>query len=229
MELKNEFSVAIPIDQAWQIFTDLEKIAPCLPGANLTGVDGENYLGSIKIKVGPITTTYKGVAKWQSLDPLSYRAELLAEGKEAKGTGGATAKVEAKLSALEDKTLVTIVTDLSISGKVAQISRGVLNDVSEKLLSRFAQGVEKLIVESESSGEVETQEAEVIPFPESRLPQANVVQVEISEVKDQDNVIDLLEFSKDSATAKVFPAAIGIGLLLIGIVLLKKVLKKKSN
>ncbi|NNN22434.1 MAG: SRPBCC family protein [Acidimicrobiales bacterium] len=229
MELKNEFSVSIPIDQAWQIFTDLEKIAPCLPGANLTGVDGDNYLGSIRIKVGPITTTYKGVAKWQSLDPLNYRAELLAEGKEAKGTGGASAKVEANLSTADNKTLVTIVTDLSISGKVAQISRGVLSDVSEKLLSRFAERVEKLIVDSENSDESQSEEAEVIPFPEQRIPQANVGEVEVPEAVSQDNVIDLLEFSKDSTAAKIFPAAVAIGFLLLGIVLLKKVLKKKAN
>lgn len=147
MELTNEFEVTVPPDEAWKVLTDLERIAPCLPGAQLQEVEGDAYRGSVKVKVGPITVTYKGTARFQELDAGSRKAVLRAEGRESRGQGNASATVTATLAeAGADTTRVTVVTDLTVTGKVAQFGRGVLSDVSAKLLSQFAANLEETVL-----------------------------------------------------------------------------------
>jgi carbon monoxide dehydrogenase subunit G len=138
MELTNEFRVGASPDEAWAVLTDLERIAPCMPGAELQEVDGDDYKGVVKIKVGPITANYKGVARFVERDDATHRAVLQAEGRETRGQGNASAKITAQLSADGDGTLVSVVTDLTIAGRVAQFGRGILADVSTKLLGQFA-------------------------------------------------------------------------------------------
>jgi carbon monoxide dehydrogenase subunit G len=138
MELSNEFRVNAPIDEAWAVLTDIELIAPCLPGAQLTEVDGETYSGQVKVKVGPITAQYKGQAVFSEKDDAKHRAVIDAKGRDTRGQGNASAEVTAQLTADGDAaTNVAITTDLKLSGKVAQFGRGVLADVSEKLLGEF--------------------------------------------------------------------------------------------
>jgi carbon monoxide dehydrogenase subunit G len=138
MELSNEFQVNAPIDEAWAVLTDIELIAPCLPGAQLTEVDGETYSGQVKVKVGPITAQYKGQAVFSEKDDANHRAVIDAKGRDTRGQGNASAEVTAQLTADGDAaTNVAITTDLKLSGKVAQFGRGVLADVSEKLLGEF--------------------------------------------------------------------------------------------
>jgi carbon monoxide dehydrogenase subunit G len=138
MELSNEFRVNAPIDEAWAVLTDIELIAPCLPGAQLTEVDGETYSGQVKVKVGPITAQYKGSAVFSTKDDANHRAVIDAKGRDTRGQGNASAEVTAQLTADGDAaTNVAITTDLKLSGKVAQFGRGVLADVSEKLLGEF--------------------------------------------------------------------------------------------
>ena len=138
MELSNEFRVNAPIEEAWAVLTDIELIAPCLPGAQLTEVDGETYSGQVKIKVGPITAQYKGTAVFSEKDDATHRAVIDAKGRDTRGQGNASAAVTAQLTADgESATNVAIQTDLKLSGKVAQFGRGVLADVSEKLLGEF--------------------------------------------------------------------------------------------
>lgn len=142
MELKHEFSVAVPLEQAWEVLTDLERIAPCMPGAQLQEVEGDEYRGIVKVKVGPITAQYKGVARFSELDGTAHRAVLRAEGRDTRGQGRAAATVIATLAGQGDVTAVQIVTDLDISGKVAQFGRGMLAEVSEKLLGQFVAQLE---------------------------------------------------------------------------------------
>jgi carbon monoxide dehydrogenase subunit G len=138
MELSNEFRVNAPIDEAWAVLTDIELIAPCLPGAQLTEVDGDTYSGQVKVKVGPITAQYKGSAVFSEKDDTNHRVVLDAKGRDTRGQGNASAEVTAQLTADGDAaTNVAITTDLKLSGKVAQFGRGVLADVSEKLLGEF--------------------------------------------------------------------------------------------
>ena len=137
MELTNEFSVPLPPDRAWGVLTDLERIAPCLPGARLTEIEGDDHKGEVKVKVGPITATYKGVARFVERDAEARRAVLQAEGRDAR-QGSASATVTAMLTPDGGGTKVVVVTDLNVAGKVAQFGRGVLADVSVKLLDQFS-------------------------------------------------------------------------------------------
>ncbi len=142
MELNNEFSVSVPVAEAWSVLTDLERIAPCLPGAKLEEVEGEEYRGTVKVKVGPITAQYKGTARLGELDEAAGRIVLHADGRESRGQGNASAVVTATLVAEGGGTRVTVATDLNITGKVAQMGRGVLSDVSSNLMDAFAKALE---------------------------------------------------------------------------------------
>lgn len=143
MELNNEFRVAVPAAKTWEVLTDVERVAPCLPGATLLSVDGDDFTGAVKVKVGPITVSYKGDATFQEKDPAAQRVVLKANGKETRGNGTASAIVTAQLKDEgADSTLVVVTTDLAISGKAAQFGRGVLADVAGSLIDQFAKSLE---------------------------------------------------------------------------------------
>ncbi len=142
MELINEFHVHVPIERAWAILTDVELIAPCLPGAALEEIEGEEYRGGVKIKVGPITAQYKGKATFLEKDVVAHKAVLRAEGRDTKGQGNANATITAQLTETDGGTDVKVTTDLTITGRVAQFGRGVLADVSSKLLGQFVDCLE---------------------------------------------------------------------------------------
>ncbi len=148
MELKNEFRVGVPIERAWSTLTDVEYIAPCMPGAQLTEIDGEEFKGNVKVKVGPITAQYKGVAKFKEKDESQYRLVLDASGRDTRGAGNAAAEVTAEMTSDGDGTKIVITTDLKVTGKVAQFGRGVMADVSEKLIGQFVESLEQKLVES---------------------------------------------------------------------------------
>jgi len=146
MELSNSFRVGVPVEQAWAVLTDVERIAPCLPGAQLQEIDGDEYRGVVKVKVGPITAQYKGKATFQELDATAHRAVLRAEGRDTRGQGNANATITATLAADGDGTSVQVVTDLAITGRVAQFGRGTLADVSAKLLGQFVSCLETTVL-----------------------------------------------------------------------------------
>ena len=147
MELKSEFRVGIPVEQAWSTLTDVEFIAPCMPGAQLTEVDGDEFKGGVKIKVGPITAQYKGSAKFVELDEANRRIVLEATGRDSRGAGNAAAEVTAEMTPDGDGTVVSIATDLKVTGKVAQFGRGVMADVTEKLIGQFVDSLEQKLSE----------------------------------------------------------------------------------
>jgi uncharacterized protein len=142
MELTNEFHVNVPVARAWAVLTDVELIAPCLPGAALEEIEGNEYRGGVKIKVGPITAQYKGKATFLEKDDINHKAVLRAEGRDTKGQGNAAATITAQLIEANGGTDVKVTTDLTITGKVAQFGRGVLADVSAKLLGQFVDCLE---------------------------------------------------------------------------------------
>ena len=142
MELTNEFHVNVPVERAWAVLTDIETIAPCMPGAALEEIEGDEYRGGVKIKVGPITAQYKGKATFLSKDDVNHIAVLKAEGRDTKGQGNASATITATLKAAGTGTDVVVSTDLTITGKVAQFGRGVLADVSSKILGQFVNCLE---------------------------------------------------------------------------------------
>jgi carbon monoxide dehydrogenase subunit G len=178
MELTNDFRVALPVERAWAVLTDVERIAPCLPGAQLKEIEGDEYRGIVKVKVGPITAQYKGQAKFLSLDAEKHVAVLRAEGRETRGQGNANATITATLTPDGDGTAVAILTELTITGRVAQFGRGVLADVSAKLLDQFVADLEKtVLVDDPDAAPVEAVEVELEDPIEATQPDAEAPEV----------------------------------------------------
>jgi carbon monoxide dehydrogenase subunit G len=146
MELVNEFTVNRPTDEAWAILTDVERIAPCMPGAQLQQIEGDVYRGVVKVKVGPIGAALKGEAKFVERDDVNHRAVLKAEGRDTKGNGNASALITATLEELSPTSAKCGVhTDLNMTGKVAQFGRGALGDISAKLMQQFAKNLDEML------------------------------------------------------------------------------------
>jgi uncharacterized protein len=143
MQLTNTFSISQPVERAWEVITDLERVAPCLPGAALLGVEGDDYRGAVKIKVGPVTAQYEGVARFAERDDDAHHAVLRAEGRDVRGQGNAAATIDVTLAAQGEGTEVRVDTDLELAGRVAQFGRGVIADVSGKLIGQFAARLEQ--------------------------------------------------------------------------------------
>jgi carbon monoxide dehydrogenase subunit G len=137
MQLQHRFTVPASVDETWAAFQDLERVAPCFPGAALTSVDGDSFSGTVKIKLGPISMQYAGTGTFLERDEATHKARIEAKGKDKRGNGTAAALVTAQLSPDGSGTAVDVSTDLSITGKPAQFGRGVIQDVSNKLLERF--------------------------------------------------------------------------------------------
>ena len=158
MELNNEIDVNAPIQEVWKAFNTPERIAPCLPGAELQEVDGNNFNGLVKIKVGPITAQYKGTATYLEKDEDAQKVIIKGDGRDTRGAGNASATITAQLTEVSsDVTNVSVRTELTITGKVAQFGRGAISDVSGKLMTQFAQNLEQLL---EPSAETETAETD---------------------------------------------------------------------
>jgi carbon monoxide dehydrogenase subunit G len=138
VQLDNSFTVPVPIDEAWRVLLDIERIAPCMPGAALDSVTGDDFTGRVKVKLGPINLTYQGKASFVEKDEAAHRAVIDAKGKDQRGNGTAAATVTATLNAEGAATRVDVVTDLNITGRPAQFGRGVMTDVGNKLLGQFA-------------------------------------------------------------------------------------------
>ncbi|MFI7081136.1 SRPBCC family protein [Micromonospora sp. NPDC049903] len=150
MKLNNEFVVNIPIDRAWAVLTDLEGIAPCMPGARLTGVEGDVHKGKVKVKVGPVVSEFAGTAQFVEKDDAAYRAVIDAKGRDARSAANAAAVVTAALRPDGDRTLVSVDTDLRISGKLAQFGSGMIKEVSGKLLAQFVTNLEAKLAAEEA-------------------------------------------------------------------------------
>ena len=146
MQITDTFHVDVPVEQAWDVLLDVERIAPCMPGAQLQEVEGDEYRGIVKVKVGPISAQYKGAARIVEADVATRRIVIKAEGRDTRGQGNAAATVTASLRADGSGTEVGIDTDLHVTGKVAQFGRGVMSDVSSKLLAQFVECLHAMVL-----------------------------------------------------------------------------------
>lgn len=152
MEINNSFEVKAPLDVAWATLTDLARIAPCLPGATLTSIEGDIYKGHVTVKVGPIVAKFGGQAIFQERNDTEHRAVLKGEGRDTTGKGNASAIITAQLEVVDAMTTrCTVSTDLTITGKIAQFGRGALADVSDKLLKQFVVNLETTVLTQDSN------------------------------------------------------------------------------
>jgi carbon monoxide dehydrogenase subunit G len=172
MELHHEFTVPVPVDDAWQALLDIERVAPCLPGATVEEYDGKTVTGSVKVKLGPVTLTYRGTAVFEEQDETAHRLVLLANGREARGQGTARATVTGTLSERDGGTAVSVRTDLTVTGRPAQFGRGVLAEVGDRLVGQFAACLEQRLVEKPAQAPDTEQEQERVdraqPTPPGR-------------------------------------------------------------
>jgi carbon monoxide dehydrogenase subunit G len=149
--LNNEFRVDLPVDQTWDLLTDLPRVARCLPGATLDDVVDGEYRGGLSTRIGPISAKYRGSASFLERDDVSHRAVIAAKGREAKGSGSANANITAELAPAGDGTLVTVATDLAISGRAAQFGRSLLAEVSTTMVAEFVRRLEQMIQAGDAS------------------------------------------------------------------------------
>jgi carbon monoxide dehydrogenase subunit G len=143
VKINNEFTVSVPVDQAWDVMLDLERVAPCLPGAAIQGSEDDEYQGTMKVKIGPITANYKGTVKVEEADEENHRAVLNASGRDARGQGTASATIVSTLQEEGDETKVKVETDMRLTGRAAQFGRSIAQDVATKMLTQFAECLER--------------------------------------------------------------------------------------
>src|SRR5688500_14860457 len=152
MKINNEFTVSVPIQEAWDIMLDLERVAPCLPGAAVQGSEDDEYQGTMKVKIGPITANYKGTVKVEEADSENHRAVFEATGRDARGQGTASATIVSTLQEEGDQTRVRVETDMKLTGRAAQFGRGIAQDVATKMLGQFADCLEREIAGDTGKG-----------------------------------------------------------------------------
>jgi uncharacterized protein len=205
--LNHTFSVAVPIAEAWNVLTNVERIAPCLPGAQLQEVEGETYRGVVKVKVGPIQAQFKGQASFVEKDDANYKAVLKGEGRDTGGKGNASAIITAQLTAIDaTSTQVNVNTDLSITGKVAQFGRGALADVSDKLLAQFSDNLNNLIA---------SEPAVAAPAP-AAAPAAESAQPAVRKIDAPEAApINLIEAAGGTIVKRALPVVAGVAVLVL--------------
>lgn len=155
MQIENTFMIDVPIDEAWPTLLDVQRIAPCFPGASVEQVEGDTFAGRVKVKLGPVQMTYAGTGRFLERDAVAKRAVIEGAGKDTRGTSTAKALVTTTLLDRGERTEVTVVTDFSVTGKPAQFGRGVMQDVSAKLVTQFAAALSAQLAEA-PAGEPES-------------------------------------------------------------------------
>jgi carbon monoxide dehydrogenase subunit G len=217
MKIANQFSVSAPIEQAWGVLCDLEQVIPLMPGAQLTGHEGDDYLGKVKVKVGPVTSEFSGKVRFVEQDGDQHRAVIDAKGKESRGTGNAAATVTAELHEDGERTNVTVDTDLKIVGKLAQFGSGMLQQVSEKLLGQFVESLEaELAAKNTQSAETPAGAASPVSTPDGATP--------AHAAAPEPEPIDLLELAGGDQLKKYGAVAVAV----VAALLLIWVLRRRS-
>jgi carbon monoxide dehydrogenase subunit G len=213
MDLVHEFTVPVPVDDAWRILTDVERIAPCLPGAQLQEIEGDTYRGIVKVKVGPIQAQFKGQASFVEQDHVAHRVVLKGEGRDTTGKGNASALITAELTSLNaSSTSVKVLTDLSITGKVAQFGRGAMADISDKLLAQFVENLNVLIGEQQAAPAAEAPAPTATSTDEDEAPQIRKIDAPEAEA------LDLLSVSSGAIVKRAIPVVIAIAAVIIWLV-----------
>ena len=212
MIIANEFTVSAPIDKAWALLTDLEEVAPLMPGAQLVGREGDEFLGKVKLKVGPVNSDFNGKAHFIERDETQHKALIDARGKESRGSGNAAAVVTLQLHEEGDRTRVTVDTDLKVVGKLAQFGSGMLQQVSEKLLGQFVDALEVKL----AGGSAPAAAAPAAEAPAAATSAATTSAPKFTPTAESEP-IDLLELAGGTSIQKY--AGIGIAAVLLLLVL----------
>jgi carbon monoxide dehydrogenase subunit G len=203
MLLEHRLSVPAPIDVVWPALLDPERVAPCVPGATLTGVDGDSFTGTVKVKVGPITLLYKGTGTFTEHDEQARRVVLKADAKDTRGNGTVKATVTLTLTADADRTTGTVATDLSITGKPAQFGRGMIADVGGKIIEQFSACL-----------------SEKLAAPAATAPEAATASDGQPAVEPSTEPLDLIHYARGSALKRIGPViAAAMLVLVVGAVL----------
>jgi carbon monoxide dehydrogenase subunit G len=230
MNLENQFRVDVPVEQTWAVLLDIERIAPCMPGAQLQEVEGDEYRGIVKVKVGPITAQYKGAARLAEVDGSAHRAVIKADGRDTRGQGNASATVTAQLTPDGGGTQVQVSTELSVTGKVAQFGRGVMADVSSKLLDQFVECLEREVLttpaattvppRTDDSAPAEAPAATSAPPPAAPTPTASAEPgVRMIDAPDAEPV-DLMKAAGGAVAKRVIPLVIVVAIVVVVVVIL---------
>ncbi|MDP4506472.1 SRPBCC family protein [Nonomuraea turcica] len=219
MRFEHEFTVPVPIEQAWAVLLDVERVAPCLPGATLDIFEGDEFTGRLKVKVGPIMVTYRGTAKFEDVDKDSHTLTIQASGKEARGSGTASATVKARMAPHEGATAVTVETTFNVTGRPAQFGRGVMAEVGAKLIDKFAENLAALLSEptvepaQTQAAQEEERHLSAVPTPDEDVRPAGTLRT--SRTPDEE-ALDLLEIAGQPVLKRLAPVAAAIvGLLII--------------
>ena len=211
IELDNSFTVPVPPEQAWHVLLDVERIAPCMPGASVTSVEGDEVAGQVKVKLGPLSLSYKGTAKFTEKDQASHTIAIEASGKETRGAGTASATVHAGLKPAdtEGQTLVSIHTSLNVTGRPAQFGRSLLPEVSGKLIAQFAANLEALI-EADAAGETASAEGTTT----DGAAQSGSAETAVA-LRPQEDSLNLIKLVGGPVLKRVIPVAVVAALLAI--------------
>ena len=235
MKMENEFTVEAPVEQAWETLLDLERITPCLPGAALEEESGDEYKGTMTIRLGPVTQKYNGTVSFEETDEEARRAVLKADGKDARGQGTASATITSTLTEEDGGTKVHVETDMHLTGRAAQFGRGVQQEVATKLINQFAECLEKKIMgentrdepeQPEETEEAEEQQEAAVSAngsggqdegEQEEKPKRRVIQ------QDHDvEPLDLGEASREAVIKRVVPLVAGLGALLVVVWLVRR-------
>ena len=217
MDLNHAFTVEVPVEDAWRILTNVERIAPCLPGAQLQEIEGDIYRGAVKVKVGPIQAQFKGQASFVEFDEVAHKVVLKGEGRDIGGKGNASALITAELTALTaTSTSVTVNTDLSVTGKVAQFGRGAMADISDKLLAQFVVNLNEMIAASDAPAtEAPVAPAEA-PAAEQATAQAAPAEPTIRKIDGPEaEALDLLSISRGVIVKRALPVVVVVAAIVI--------------
>jgi len=219
MKLENDFTVPASIDQAWAVLLDVPRVAPCLPGATVEPGGGEDgvFKGAMKIKIGPITASYKGTVKIEEADAAERRAVMKAQARDSRGQGTAAATITSTMEEVEGGTRVRVETDMRVTGPAAQFGRGVMQDVSAKLMGRFADCLAEQMSASPATaaaGAGEAAEARPEPPPGPAGDSAEAAAAP-PPPRPSEDVLDLGAASRDAVIKRVAPAAAAMGLLIL--------------
>ena len=201
-QIVNEFTVNRPIDEAWSIICDVERIAPCLPGAQLEEIEGDIYRGNVKVKLGAVSTKFKGEAHFVERDDANHTAVLKGKGRDTGGRGNAEADIHATAEALSPTSTKCVVTaDLHITGKVAQFGRGIMGDVSRKLIDQFSHNLNTMLDEQDPADQVDE--------PADKAPTVRKIEGPAAEP------VDLADMAGPALLKRIGPAVAAILLILL--------------
>jgi carbon monoxide dehydrogenase subunit G len=183
MKLENNFTIDAPVEKAWEALNSPETVAPCFPGATLTQYEGDSFAGTVKVKLGPIAMTYKGKGTYVTRDEAAHEVVIDASGRDSRGNGTANAKVTASLAADgPDRTSVSMVTDMTITGKPAQFGRGVIADVADKIIGQFSACVaRKLAPEASAAADASPAAETAAPVSQASAPASEAIAETVSE------------------------------------------------